>query len=122
MTAELTGRLTVAACIGCGARSRFGECADGCADVPLDIVDAGPVDALAQHVKALEPRVRELRELTRATYASRQGAVPAVAGSTPRSHATACAYDGRTAPRMPPSIAASPSRPISLRVRSVTSC
>ena len=70
MPAELAGRLTVAACIGCGARSRFGECADGCADVPLDIVDAGPVDALAEHVKALESRVRELRALTRAAYES----------------------------------------------------
>jgi hypothetical protein len=65
MTAELTGRLTVAACIGCGARSRPGECSDECFDVPLDIVDAGPLDALAAHVAALTFRVRELRALTR---------------------------------------------------------
>jgi len=32
--------------------------------VPLDIVDSGPVDALAEHVKALEVRVHALRSLT----------------------------------------------------------
>jgi hypothetical protein len=69
MTGELGGRLTVAACIGCGARSRPGECDDGCSDVPLDIVDAGPVDALAEHVKALEARVDALRYLARAAEA-----------------------------------------------------
>jgi hypothetical protein len=65
MTVELPERLTVAACIGCGARSRAGECDGGCDDVPLDIVDAGPVDALAEHLAALERRVRALRSLAR---------------------------------------------------------
>jgi hypothetical protein len=62
-TASLAERLTVAACIGCGARSRAGACAEGCADVPLDLVDAGDVDALATHVRGLERRVRALRAL-----------------------------------------------------------
>ena len=66
MMVELPRRVTVAACIGCGARSRPGECPDGCSDVPLDIVDAGPVDALADHVKALTARVRALRSVIRA--------------------------------------------------------
>jgi|SRR5215217_3886109 len=62
-TPSTATRLTVAACIGCGARSRAGACADGCEDVPLDLVDAGHVDALAEHVAALEQRVRGLRAL-----------------------------------------------------------
>src|SRR4051794_41336589 len=56
----LTGHLTVATCIGCGARSRGGECPDGCADVALDLVDLA--DA-AERAEALEARVAALREL-----------------------------------------------------------
>jgi hypothetical protein len=68
-TASLAERLTVAACIGCGARSRTGACAEGCADVPLDLVDAGDVDALAAHVRGLQRRVRALRALGEAAGA-----------------------------------------------------
>ena len=56
----LTGHLTVATCIGCGARSRAGECPDGCADVALDLVDLVDV---AEWTEALEARVAALREL-----------------------------------------------------------
>lgn len=58
-------RFEVAACIACGTRFRDGECPDGCADVPLRLVDAGPVDELAAHVEALRGRVGALRELDR---------------------------------------------------------
>ena len=62
-TAELPGRLTVQACIACGTRFRGGECADGCTDVALELVDAGPVDELAAHVDGLRRRVEALRAL-----------------------------------------------------------
>jgi hypothetical protein len=65
VTATLGGRLVVAACIGCGARSRNGECPGSCVDVPLDLVDAGAVDALGEHVQALAARVDALRALSR---------------------------------------------------------
>jgi hypothetical protein len=62
-TAELPGRITVQACIACGTRFRGGECDDGCADVALELVDAGPVDELAAHVDGLRRRVEALRAL-----------------------------------------------------------
>jgi hypothetical protein len=59
----LTGHLTVATCIGCGARSRGGECPDGCADVALDLVDVVDLADAAERAEALEARVAALREL-----------------------------------------------------------
>jgi hypothetical protein len=59
----LTGHLTVATCIGCGARSRAGECPDGCADVALDLVDIVDLADVAERTEALEVRVAALREL-----------------------------------------------------------
>lgn len=59
----LTGHLTVATCIGCGARSRGGECPDGCADVALDLVDLDGLADAAERVETLEARVAALGEL-----------------------------------------------------------
>ena len=63
MRDTLTGHLTVATCIGCGARSRGGECPDGCADVALDLVDIVDLADAAERAEALEARVAALREL-----------------------------------------------------------
>ena len=63
MSDTLTGHLTVATCIGCGARSRAGECPDGCADVALDLVDIVDLADVAERTEALEDRVAALREL-----------------------------------------------------------
>ena len=59
--ARLPQRLTVATCIACGARSRAGDCPDGCADVPLDLVAAAAVDALAERVVSLAARAAAFR-------------------------------------------------------------
>jgi hypothetical protein len=59
----LSGHLTVATCIGCGARSRGGECPDGCADVALDLVDVADLVDAAERVEALEARAAALGEL-----------------------------------------------------------
>ena len=56
-------RVTVSACIACGTRFRGGECPDGCTDVPLELVDAAPVDELAAHVDGLRGRVVALESL-----------------------------------------------------------
>jgi hypothetical protein len=53
---KLRERLEVATCIACHARTRLGECIDGCTDVPLDLVEAAVVDALAARTAALEAR------------------------------------------------------------------
>ena len=58
-------RLEVATCIACGARSRAGECAGGCADVALDLVEAHAVDELGRRLVALEERSEALRAVTR---------------------------------------------------------
>ena len=63
MTETLVGHLTVATCIGCGARSRAAECPEGCSDVPLDLVDAGDLQALSAATEAREVRIVALREL-----------------------------------------------------------
>lgn len=63
MTAELRERVVVSACIACGTRFRDGDCPGGCTDVPLELVDAGPVDELAAHVGGLRRRVEGLRAL-----------------------------------------------------------
>jgi hypothetical protein len=59
----LPGHLAVSTCIACGARSRAGECADGCEDVPLDLVDVAHVEAAAARLEALEERILALRGL-----------------------------------------------------------
>ena len=80
--ARLRQRVTVATCIACGARSRAGDCPDGCADVPLDLVAAAAVDALAARVAALAVRARECRavlEMLRADPSRDWGEVRAAA-------------------------------------------
>jgi hypothetical protein len=62
-TARLGERVAVATCIACGARSRVGDCPAGCSDVPLDLVEAAEVDALAARVDALEARSRAFEGL-----------------------------------------------------------
>ena len=47
MDTTLTRHLPVATCIGCGARSHNAECADGCTDLPLDLVDVDDLVAIA---------------------------------------------------------------------------
>ena len=71
MTARLGARLEVATCIACGARTRVGDCPGGCSDVPLDIVDAAEVDALAERVDALEARSRAFQALLASLPAGR---------------------------------------------------
>ena len=66
MDTTLTRHLPVATCIGCGARSHNAECADGCTDLPLDLVDVDDLVAIATRAEALEERVAELREVARA--------------------------------------------------------
>jgi len=65
MDTTLTRHLPVATCIGCGARSHSAECAEGCSDLPLDLVDVDDLVAIATRVEALEERVAALREVIR---------------------------------------------------------
>lgn len=65
MDAILTRHLPVATCIGCGARSHSAECNDGCADLPLDLVDVDDLVAIAARAEALDCRIAELREVVR---------------------------------------------------------
>jgi hypothetical protein len=78
MPETLNRRLPVATCIACGARSRGGECESGCVDVPLDLVDAGDVDALAARLEALEARRPALREVVEELAAGALSGWPAV--------------------------------------------
>ena len=71
MTAKLGRRVEVATCIACGARNRIGQCADGCTDVPLDLVDAADVDALAARSEALTARANAFRKVLEAVAADR---------------------------------------------------
>jgi|SRR5690349_21968074 hypothetical protein len=66
MTMTLTRHLPVATCIGCGARNHEAQCADGCADLPLDLVDVDDLVAIATRAEELEERVAALREMIRA--------------------------------------------------------
>lgn len=63
MPDTLTTHLAVATCIGCGARSRSGECADGCVDVALDLVDVADLALVVERAEALTTRTTALREL-----------------------------------------------------------
>jgi hypothetical protein len=63
MAEKLTGHLTVATCIGCGARNRAGECPGGCSDVALDLVDADDLQALTAATDAREIRIAALQKL-----------------------------------------------------------
>jgi hypothetical protein len=67
--AERRERLEVATCIACGARSRVGDCADGCTDVPLDLVSAAEVDAAVARVAALEARADAFASVLQAAMA-----------------------------------------------------
>lgn len=49
-------RFEVPTCVGCGAMSRFGSCATGCAEQRLDLVRAAAYDALAAHGAAMRER------------------------------------------------------------------
>jgi hypothetical protein len=62
----LVRHFPVATCIGCGARNHSAECAEGCSDVPLDLVDVGVLTAMAERADALDRRVAQLRELAAA--------------------------------------------------------
>jgi len=66
MDTTLTRHLPVATCIGCGARSHNAECADGCTDQPLDLVDVDDLVAIATRAEALEERITELRAVASA--------------------------------------------------------
>ena len=66
MDTTLTRHLPVATCIGCGARSHDAQCAEGCTDLPLDLVDIDDLVAIASLAEALEDRVAELRAVARA--------------------------------------------------------
>ena len=65
MDTTLTRHLPVATCIGCGARNHEAQCADGCTDLPLDLVDVDDLVAIATRAEALEERVAALRETVR---------------------------------------------------------
>lgn len=66
MDSTLTRHLPVATCIGCGARNHEAECAEGCTDLPLDLVDVDDLVAIATRAEALEERVAALRMTVRA--------------------------------------------------------
>ncbi len=66
MDTTLTRHLPVATCIGCGARSHDAQCAEGCTDLPLDLVDIDDLVAIASLAETLEDRVAELRAVARA--------------------------------------------------------
>jgi len=66
MDTTLTRHLPVAPCIGCGARSHEAQCADGCTDLPLDLVDVDDLVVIATRAETLEERVAELSEVARA--------------------------------------------------------
>lgn len=78
MDTTLTRHLPVATCIGCGARNHDAECADGCGDVPLDLVDVDDLVAIATRAEALEERIAELREVVRALAADHPADWPLV--------------------------------------------
>jgi len=78
MPDALSEPLEVATCIGCGARSRPGECRDGCEDVPIDLVDAVGLDSLANALGALERRLAALRKVAEALVGEHGGAWPAL--------------------------------------------
>lgn len=56
-------QLDVATCIGCGARSRDGDCAAGCVDIALDLVECAAVDDARVRREALSARVAALSEI-----------------------------------------------------------
>jgi hypothetical protein len=58
---ERLGRVDVATCIACGARTRLGTCEHGCDDRPLDIVEGAAVDSEVERAAALDRRVVALR-------------------------------------------------------------
>ena len=66
MNTTLTRHLSVATCIGCGARSHSADCPDGCTDLPLDLVDVDALVAIATRAEALDDRIATLREVVRA--------------------------------------------------------
>lgn len=65
MESTLTRHLPVATCIGCGARNHNAECAEGCTDQALDLVDVDDLVVIATRAEALEERTAELREVAR---------------------------------------------------------
>jgi hypothetical protein len=69
MDTTLTRHLPVATCIGCGARNHSAECPDGCADLPLDLVDVQDLAAIATRAEALEDRAAQLRAVVRGLIA-----------------------------------------------------
>jgi len=60
---RLREHLPVATCIACGARSRGGECDEGCADIAIDLVDVSDIEALTAHLAASGARTEALREV-----------------------------------------------------------
>jgi hypothetical protein len=69
MPATISGRLAVATCIACGARSRAAECPEGCVDLAIDLVEVAEIDALADRLAALEARIAALSEVAEALAA-----------------------------------------------------
>lgn len=63
--AVLDHPILVPTCIGCGARYRAGECAEGCDDQPLDLVEVADVEASWARRDALLARANALREVVR---------------------------------------------------------
>jgi hypothetical protein len=90
MSATLGQPLAVATCIACGARSRAGECAEGCSDVPLDLVDVSDLELLAARLEALQARIAALRAV-----------VVAIAGAVAPASWTAVRERARAALRLP---------------------
>jgi hypothetical protein len=65
MDTTLMRHLPVATCIGCGARSHSADCADGCSDQALVVVDVSDLAAVASPAEDLEMRVAKLRGVAR---------------------------------------------------------
>lgn len=73
--AERLGRhLYVETCIACGARSRAGDCEEGCSEVPLDLVEAAELVPLWERRAAIEQRSDALQRVAEEFAADPQGA------------------------------------------------
>ena len=73
MPATLREPLAVSTCIACGARSRAGECPDGCDDLPLDLVDLGAVERMQASRDARRRRVAALSQVANALAEDARG-------------------------------------------------
>jgi hypothetical protein len=80
MAARFDGVLLVPTCIGCGARTVWADCPEGCADTALELVARAELEAAEAALEALGRRVAGLAEVAAALGRSGPGELPALAG------------------------------------------